>query len=168
MKKIVTFIATCMMLGTFAFAEGYINANDLEAGEITDVKEEEDGFVLNATPEKNLTVEKKPVHKSPAGEEYVQAIKLNGSGKAGYRSISFPAKAGETIVVHGNSGSKTDVRPLLLVNEAGEILAEMPMSVDGQAGTVASEGKFKVKADGTYTVYSKKSGINIYYIGVGK
>ena len=78
MKKIVTFIAACMMLGTFAFAEGYINANDLEAGEITEVSEQEDGFVINASAEKNVTIEKKPLHKSPQGEDYTVAIKLNG------------------------------------------------------------------------------------------
>ena len=41
------------------------------------------------------------------------------------------------------------------------------MDIDGQAGTIASEGKVVAPADGTYTIYSKKSGINVYYIGVG-
>lgn len=168
MKKLVTFIAACLMLGTFAFAEGYICANDLEPGEITADKEEEDGFVLHATAEKNLTIENKPVHKSPAGEDYTVAIKLNGSGKPAFRSISFPAKKGETIVIHGNSGSKTEARPLVLIGPDGKTVKELPMNVDGQAGTVASEGKVKAPADGTYTVFSKKSGINIYYIGVTK
>ena len=166
MKKIVTFIAACMMLATFAFAEGYINANDLEAGEITEVSEQEDGFVINASAEKNVTIEKKPLHKSPQGEDYTVAIKLNGSGNLNVRSISFPAKKGETITVHGNSGSKTDVRPLIIADSVCKALKELPMGVDVQAGTVASEGKFKVPADGTYTVYSKKSGINIYFIEV--
>ncbi len=166
MKKLVTFIAACMMLGTFAFAEGYINANDLEAGEITESAPQEDGFVLNANAEKNITIEKKPLHKSPQGEDYTVAIKLNGSGKPDYRSISFPAKKGETITIHGNSGSKTEVRPLVVVDSTGKPLKELPMGVDGQAGTIASEGKFKAPADDTYTVYSKKSGINIYFIEV--
>ena len=61
MKKLVTFLASCLMLGTFAFAEGYICANDLEAGEITEETKEEDGFVLNANAEKNITIENKPV-----------------------------------------------------------------------------------------------------------
>jgi len=166
MKKLVTFIAACMMLGTFAFAEGYINANDLEAGEITEATEQEDGFVLNATAEKNITIEKKPLHKSPQGEDYTVGIKLNGSGKPDFRSISFPAKKGETITIHGNSASKTEVRPLIVADSTGKVLKELPMNVDGQAGTIASEGKFKAPADGTYIVYSKKSGINIYFIEV--
>jgi len=171
MKKMMTKIAAAaavFMMSAFAFAEGYICANDLEPGEVTEVKNEEDGFVLNATAEKNITVEKKPLHKTKDGEDFTVAIKLNGSGKKDFRSISFPAKAGETVTVWGNSGSKTEVRPLLVVNEAGEIIKELPMDVDGQAGTIASEGSFKVPADGVYTVYSKKSGINIYQIKVTK
>ncbi|MBQ6057344.1 MAG: hypothetical protein IKS30_06710 [Treponema sp.] len=168
MKKLVTFLASCLMLGTFAFAEGYICANDLEAGEITEETKEEDGFVLNANAEKNITIENKPVHKSPDGEDYTVAIKLNGSGKPDYRSISFPAKKGETIIVHGNSGSKTDTRPLVVIGPDGKTVKELPMGPDGQAGTVATEGKVKAPADGTYTVFSKKSGINIYKITVSK
>lgn len=169
-KKIIARIAAVsaiFFLGAFAFAEGYLSANDLEKGEITSVKNEEDGFVLNASAEKNITVDKCPVHTASDGESYTQRIKLNGSGSATARSISFPAKKGETIVVRGNSGSKTEARPLLIVNDAGETLTQINMEAD-PSGAPLTEGKFKVPADGTYTVYSKKSGINLYYIGVVK
>ncbi len=162
-------VAAVMFMGAFSFAEGYMCANDLEPGEITEVTQEEDGFVLNANSEKNLTVEKKPLHKTKDGSiEFTAAVKLNGSGKPDYRSISFPAKAGETVTIWGNSGSKTEVRPLVCVDAEGKTVKELPMDVDGQAGTIASEGSFKAPADGVYTVYSKKSGINIYQISVGK
>ena len=43
----------------------------------------------------------------------------------------------------------------------------MDKDVNGEGG-LASEGSVKVSVDGTYTVFSKKSGINIYKINVGK
>ena len=46
MKKIIAVLAAAFMFGTFAFAEGYICANDLEKGQITSEKSEEDGFVV--------------------------------------------------------------------------------------------------------------------------
>lgn len=169
MKKLVTLVAAAFMLfGSFAFAEGYFSAEDHEKGTITADVELEDGFVLHATEEKYMNFSKKPTHVSASGEEFNMALQLQGSGKAGYRSVSFPAKKGETITVYGNSTSKTDVRPLIVANAAGKSLKELPMDIDGQAGTVASEGKFTVPEDGTYYLYSKKSGINIYYVGVGK
>lgn len=169
MKKIVTLLAACMMLGTFAFAEGYFSAEDMEKGLIAEEKTCEDGFVLHATAEKYMNISKKPMHKTADGsEEFNMALQLQGGGKMAERSVSFPAKAGETITVWGNSTSKTDMRPIVICDATGKPLKELPMDIDGEAGTIASEGKYKVSADGIYTLYSKKSGINIYKINVGK
>ena len=49
-----------------------------------------------------------------------------------------------------------------------KVIKELPMDIDGEAGTPASDGSVKAPVDGTYTIYSKKSGINIYKINVGK
>lgn len=169
MKKLVTFISACMLLGSFAFAEGYFSAEDLDKGTvITSDMELEDGFVLHATEEKGMNISSKPMHKTDSGEEFTRALQLQGSGNTGFRSVSFPAKKGETLTVYGNSTSKTDMRALAVTDASGKILKELPMDIDGQAGTIASEGKFKIPEDGTYYVYSKKSGINLYYISVGK
>lgn len=168
MKKLVTFVAAAFMLmGTCAFAEGYFSAEDQESITITEDLELEDGFVLHATAEKWMNFSKKPVHKTESGEEFNKALQLQGSGNLKVRSVSFPAKAGETITIYGNSTSKTDVRAIVVCGPDGKPFAELPMDIDGQAGTIASEGKVVAPADGTYTIYSKKSGINVYYIGVG-
>ena len=168
MKKLVTFLSACLMLGTFAFAEGYFSAEDLEKGTITADTAVEDGFVLHANEEKYMNIAKKPMHKAPNGDEFNMALQLQGAGKLEYRSVSFPAKAGEIITVWGNSTSKTDMRPLVVVGPDGKTVKELPMDIDGEAGTPASDGSVKAPVDGTYTVYSKKSGINIYKINVGK
>ncbi len=168
MKKLVGFLTACLMLSTVAFAEGYFSAEDLEKGTITEDQALEDGFVLHANSEKYMNISKKPMHKAANGEEFNMALQLQGSGNATARSVSFPAKAGETITVWGNSTSKTDMRQIVVVGPDGKTVKELPMDIDGEAGTPASEGSVKVSVDGTYTVFSKKSGINIYKINVGK
>ena len=168
MKKLVGIISACLMLCTAAFAEGYFSAEDMEKGTITEDKAVEDGFVLHATSEKYMNIAKKPMHKASNGEEFNMALQLQGSGNATFRSVSFPAKAGETITVWGNSTSKTDMRSIVVAGPDGKVVKELPMDIDGEAGTPASDGSVKAPVDGTYTIYSKKSGINIYKINVGK
>ena len=116
-----------------------------------------------------MNITKKPLHKAANGEEFNMALQLQGSGNATSRSVSFPAKAGETITVWGNSTSKTDMRSIVVIGPDGKSVAELSMDkdVNGEGG-LASEGSVKVSVDGTYTVFSKKSGINIYKINVGK
>ena len=158
--------AATFLLTAFSFAEGYINANDLEQGDVTAEKKEEDGFVLLATPEKAMVVQKSD--KMKAGDDtFTQRISTKGSGKATERAITFPAKAGETIKVvcasSGNSGS----RPLHIVNtDTGEELKSV-------AAASYKEGKptvdsVKAPADGTYAVYSTGGGMYIYKIEVSK
>lgn len=169
MKKLVGIISACLMLCTAAFAEGYFSAEDQEKGTITEDKAVEDGFVLHATTEKYMNITKKPLHKAANGEEFNMALQLQGSGNASSRSVSFPAKAGETITVWGNSTSKTDMRSIVVIGPDGKSVAELSMDKDvNDEGGLASEGSVKVSVDGTYTVFSKKSGINIYKINVGK
>ncbi len=169
MNKMINRIAAgaaVLMMGTFAFGEGYINANDLEKGEIVAESKQEDGFVILGTADKNVTVDTCPTHTADDGEVFTQRIKLNGGGAADFRNISFPVKAGETVTVYGNSGSKTDARVLIVMGAAGEV-TELSMDPDptGAKPTIAT---FKAAADDTYTVYSKKSGLNVYQIKITK
>src|SRR5574344_1429313 len=87
--------AAVLLMGAFAFGERYINANDLEKGEIVAESKQEDGFVILGTADKNVTVETCPTHTADDGEVFTQRIKLNGGGAADFRNISFPVKAGE-------------------------------------------------------------------------
>ncbi len=164
MKKIFAAFTAILMMGAAAFAEGYINAADLDKGSFTADIKCEDGFVIHANSEKNVEI--KSADARTVGEDtFTQCIKLGGAGKLDYRSISFPAKAGETVTVQGVSSSKTEARAALVVNEAGETVAELPLKADG--ADVSTE-TFKAPADGTYYVWSKKSGIYIFQIKVGK
>lgn len=167
MKKLVTLLAACLALSSFAFAEGYFSAEDLDKGTIAEDKTLEDGFVLHANSEKYMTISKKPLHQAPNGEEFTMALQLQGGGKLTERSVSFPAKKGETITIWGNSTSKTDMRQIVVLGPDGKTVKELPMGTD-EEGAKASEESVKAPADGTYTVYSKKSGINIYKINVGE
>lgn len=168
MKKVFGLVAAAaMMFSGMAFAEGYINANDLTKGDIVDLKEEEDGFVLIATADKPMSVDKAVNIDSTDGDIFTQRINLKGSGKTTGRAISFPAKKGEKVTVYSHSSNKAEARVLNLVNEDKEVIgtvAAEPLVDNGKA----SVGTVDIPADGTYYLYSAKNGIYVYQVKVGK
>lgn len=168
MKKIFAVTAATLLLGAFSFAEGYINANDLEKGSITEVKQEEDGFILNASVEKNLSIEKCDAKKS-GDEIFTQRISTKGSGDKNVRNIEFPAKAGETISIFCLSSNKSSARPIHVITADGAEVAVLSAEPDanGVNGEV-SVVSVQAPADGNYKVFSKSGGAYIYQIKVGK
>jgi len=163
MKKLMAVIAATFMMGAAVFAEAYISANDLEPQVITSEVKCEDGFTLIATPEKGMEVSKQSSDcpNSVGDETFTKRIKIGGSGKVEYRSISFPAKAGQTVTVYSKSSSKTESRLVALLDAEGKTVAT------SEAGAYPSEisvGTFKIEADGTYYITSKKSTIYVYEI----
>ena len=163
MKKILAAVFAVCMLGAFSFAEGYISANDLQPTEsLTEDLEADDGFALHATAEKEMRIKK--ASKKAGDEVFTQRIELRGTGKTGYRSISFPAKKGETITVWGNSGSKTDSRAIV-ISDGKKAIKEI--SVKPYTGDVSVDS-VKAPADGTYYVFAKKDGSYVYQIKVTK
>ena len=83
---------------------------------------------------------------------------------ADYRTVTFPVKSGEKVTVYALSGSKTDVRTLLFVNENGEQAASV--DVPPYTGGKIEIGSFKASANGTLLAYSKSGGIYIFCIKV--
>lgn len=147
-----------------AAAEESLNANDLQPAKLA-APAVFDGFTINATPEKAVTIDAvSPALTAPDGEVFNFRIKLGGSGKAEYRSIKFPAKAGADVAVYLNSSSKTDARILKAVDGNGAVLAELTAPAD--TGAEAGYATFKAAADGDILVFSADSGINIYAIVV--
>lgn len=152
----------------------YINANDLTL-EVLDktVVDETSGFTLNATEEKVMEV-KKCDQRTIGDELFTQAISTKGSGKytigedaLNYRTISFPAKAGDSIIVYTTSSSKTDSRPLHVVNMAtAEEIGTIDMMPDNGKDMTVDE--VIVKEDGNYCVYATSGTGYIYQIKVGK
>lgn len=166
MKKIIatlTAIAAAMTLG--AFAEKYVSANDLDLGSLTSEKVLEDDFVIKATPEKGVDIQTQSSDApNKVGDEvFTQRIKIGGKGSAEFRSIAFPAKAGEKVTVIGKSSSKTDSRSANVCSEDGTVVGSVtvaPYSQEISSGTVA------IPADGNYFVTSGNGGIYIYEITI--
>lgn len=168
MKKIIAVLAAAFMFGVSAFAEGYINANDLSVGEIKADAPQEDGFVIHGLASKSVKIEKNAT--KFAGEKFTQRIKMGGSRLEGETepklTISFPAKKGETISVYGKSSSKKDDRVAEIYDAEKNVVASLPMYADGTPKTAAQT--FVAPADGTYSVGSKGSTIYIYKIEITK
>lgn len=168
MKNISKFfltLAIVLMTCSFVAAEQYVSANDMEPASITRAKVI-DGFTFNASSDKAITVENIDIPRiSEDGEVFTVRIKLNGSGTTSFRSVSFNAKAGQKLTVYLTSSSGSEDRILVIANGAGESVAKLVAPAD----VVTSEGKagiqtFKIPADGTYYLYSAKSGVNLYQI----
>lgn len=164
MKKTFGVAAILAFMAFGAFAEGYVSANDLDAGTIESAKSLDDGFKILASAEKAVAIDKAGDGKTNAdGEKFNQRINLKGAGSTSVRSVSFPVKAGETIVVDTETSSKTDSRTLVVVDADGNTV----LSIAAAPGKVA-RGKVKATKAGTYYAYSSKGGMYIYQIDVTK
>ena len=161
MKKAVIILLVAFFALSTVFSTAFISVNDLEAEKVTETKDY-DGVILIATPDKYMTIEMLDDGiEAGDGEVFNGRIKLEGSGKSSQRAIKFEALKGEVLKVYLNSSSKTEARTLVIADMAGAQVGAITSPVDG--GEVGI-GTFEIPSDGTFYLWSKKSGINIYML----
>lgn len=148
---------------TSLVAQEVFSANDLDPANLVETKTW-GNFKIAARSDKNVTIEAMDVpREAPDKELFNNRIKLNGAGAAEYRAVVLTVKQKGEVVVYCNSSSKTDARILLLVDlSSGQTVAEL--SAEPDTGTKAGLVKASLPAAGTYALYSKSGGINIYQI----
>lgn len=160
MKKILAAVSALLLVGACAFAEGTLSANDLEPSDsITDAIEL-NGFTIGASAEKEVRV-KASTKVAPDGKSFTKRLDLRGKPSGNARVITFSAKAGETVVVYGNSGSKTDTRNILVQTAKKKTILSIPAKI--YTGDV-SMGEVKIPEDGIYRVCSENGGVYIYAV----
>ena len=161
MKKAVIILLAAFFALSTVFSTAYISVNDLDAEKVTETKDF-DGVVFVATPDKHMTIEMlDDGREAEDGEVFNGRIKLEGSGKSTQRAIKFDAVKGEVLKVYLNSSSKTEARTLVVADSTGAQIGAITAPVDG--GEVGI-GTFEIPSDGSFFLWSKKSGINIYMI----
>ena len=161
MKKAVLILLVAFFALSTVFSTAYISVNDLDAEKVTETKDF-DGVVFVATPDKHMTIEMlDDGREAEDGEVFNGRIKLEGSGKSTQRAIKFDAVKGEVLKVYLNSSSKTEARTLVVADSTGAQIGAITAPVDG--GEVGI-GTFEIPSDGSFFLWSKKSGINIYMI----
>ena len=161
MKKAVIILLVAFFALSTVFSTAYISVNDLDAEKVTETKDF-DGVVFIATPDKHMTIEiLDDGREAEDGEVFNGRIKLEGSGKSTQRAIKFDAVKGEVLKVYLNSSSKTEARTLVVADSTGTQIGAITAPVDG--GEVGI-GTFEIPSDGSFFLWSKKSGINIYMI----
>lgn len=161
MKKAVIILLVAFFALSTVFSTAYISVNDLDAEKVTETKDY-DGVVFVATPDKHMTIEMlDDGREAEDGEVFNGRIKLEGSGKSTQRAIKFDAVKGEVLKVYLNSSSKTEARTLVVADSTGAQIGAITAPVDG--GEVGI-GTFEIPSDGSFFLWSKKSGINIYMI----
>ena len=161
MKKAVIILLVAFFALSTVFSTAYISVNDLDAEKVTETKDF-DGVVFVATPDKHMTIEMlDDGREAEDGEVFNGRIKLEGSGKSTQRVIKFDAVKGEVLKVYLNSSSKTEARTLVVADSTGAQIGAITAPVDGG---VVGIGTFEIPSDGSFFLWSKKSGINIYMI----
>ena len=161
MKKAVIILLVAFFALSTVFSTAYISVNDLDAEKVTETKDY-DGVVFVATPDKHMTIEMlDDGREAEDGEVFNGRIKLEGSGKSTQRAIKFDAVKGEVLKVYLNSSSKTEARTLVVADSTGAQIGAITAPADG--GEVG-RGTFEIPSDGSFFLWSKKSGINIYMI----
>lgn len=159
-KTIALLFVLCAVLAP-VMADAFISANDLDPAKLS-AAAEYDGVYVYATADKGVTIETiDETREAEDGEVFNARIKLNGSGKASYRSIGFNAAAGETLTVYLNSSSKSDARSLIVAKADGTTVATLTATPDTGTAGMAS---VKLPSAGDYLVYSKSGGINVYML----
>lgn len=148
--------------GGTAAAPSALSANDVPAGDVTDITTWGD-FTVYANADKKVTVDGNS-KTGDNGMEFSQRIKLNGSGSVEARNISFTTKGAATVNVYAMSGSSSEDRALLLVGADGEVGRNTVLGAPTDG--IIPAATYEVTAAGTYYLWSEKSGINIYYIEV--
>lgn len=163
MKRLFFCVITLSLGFSIVNAQTAFSANDLDPANLTETKIWGD-FKIVAKPDKNVTIEALEVpRESEDGEVFNNRIKLNGAGTIEYRSVFFKTAKATEITIYCNSSSKTDSRVLVLYDTgSGKQLAEFNAPPD--SGTKAGIVKATIPSDGTYIIYSKSGGINIYQI----
>ena len=161
MKKAVIILLVAFFALSPVFYTAYISVNDIDAEKVTETKDF-DGVVFVATPDKHMTIEMlDDGREAEDGDVFNGRIKLEGSGKSTQRAIKFDAVKGEVLKVYLNSSSKTEARTLVVADSTGAQIGAITAPVDG--GEVGI-GTFEIPSDGSFFLWSKKSGINIYMI----
>lgn len=137
-----------------------LNASDLTIGKIEETQTV-NGFTLNATAEKFLEVDANS--KSIDGFSFTQRLKLGGTGSTSVRNVAYTTTGAATMTVYAISGSGSADRVLALANADGTVAEGNEQTA---LGASISKLTYSIPAAGTYYLYSKSSGINIYYIAV--
>ena len=147
--------------GTIALPTTW-NFSDWTTGEITETMTK-DGLTVAATEgeKQNVTIDSN--NKTVDGVKYTQRIKLNGTGKAEYRNLSFKVPGSCKVEVVLMSASSSADRTLnIATGEFSNVVATM-----SALGASATKATFEYKGDATTIyLYSAKDGINIYAIYV--
>lgn len=157
-QKEVSFSITVIALPNEASTSFSLEASDIQPGRI-DTNYSINGFTIHAS---SLgTVEVDANSKTVDGIKHSHRIKLGGAGQVGpdgYRTISFTVTNPGILTIHAQTSSKSAERVLALSNGTDDVSTQTIL------GENAEKFEYVISEAGTYYLYSKSGGINIYYL----
>ncbi len=116
-----------------------------------------------ATSSKTVKVESSEGVANEKGVVYSRKLNLSGTGAADKRAVKLVLPTESKVTVWALSGSDKDVRTLRVMKDGTEEVATVDVAVKG---TTVVNGETLSLSAGTYYIWSKSSGINIYDIDI--
>lgn len=143
---------------TQSVSKAVLNVSELEAKTYT-ASTQVGEFVLNASDTKTVVIEGNT--KEIDGFTFKKRMKLGGTGSITERNIAYTATGAATMTVYAMSSSSSADRELILADENGTVVGTQTA-----LGASISKQTYSISEAGSYYLYSKESGINVYYISV--
>lgn len=153
-------VATGLSLGSASAQENpdVLNASEMPMG-VIDSSIPVGRYIVNATA--SAAVEVDGQNRTGGEHSFTQRLKLNGSGNANQRSVSFNTVGPAVLNAYALSASAGADRELALYTEDGTELQRQPAY---GAPTDIPLAMFEVPEAGSYYVASPSSGVNIFYL----
>lgn len=163
MKKTLSIAILLIVASAMLFAATDINANDLKARVFKRDLVIDDNATILASASKSITIASLPEAIEYDGVTYTSSVKLSGAGNTSARAVRLTVTAGETVTLLASSSAASSARSLVITDEAGTEYGSLAAPA-GNDPVAASTYTFT--ADGTYYLYSKSGGVNIYRLTV--
>lgn len=163
MKKILSIVIISILAVSMLSAATDINANDLKARVFKRDLVIDDNAAILASASKSITVASLAEAVEYDGVTYNAAVKLSGAGNTSARAVKLTVKAGETVTLLASSSAAASARSLVIADEAGNEYGSLAAPAGDDPVEAAT---YTFDSDGTYYLYSKSGGVNIYRLTV--
>ncbi|MDO5519941.1 MAG: fibronectin type III domain-containing protein [bacterium] len=122
-----------------------------------------DGYTINATSSKKVDIAAME-KEGQTNWDFVNAIKLNGTGSETERSIHFKTEGAATVTLYALSGGGE--RNFALYKAGGEVVTTFPVAIN--TTTVITPITFQITEAGDYYFASPSGGVNVFYLDVAE
>lgn len=153
---------------TEAVAEGNIVTKEISSSATLNVSDEDSKTYTENFTDKTgyftimASSDKKVIVEDNKKDSYTKRMKMGGTGSTTERSVSFTTTDAASVALYVMSSSGSADRVVVIADAEGNVVEELALAAGKSVVTL----KAALSEAGTYYIYSKESGINIYALTV--